>query len=116
MSVTTFNYIQLDYLETMTEGDTEIMQTMLDMLISEIPEEIEKMNHCVATKNWSELFELSHKMKTTLSFVGNVDMINTTKTLEHCARHEVSLDEIPAMVKKLTDLAPPVIDELRQVL
>lgn len=115
MSVTTFNYIQLDYLETMTEGDLDMLQTMLEMLITEIPEEIGKMQDCVVAKDWKELFELSHKMKTTLSFVGNEDMINTNKTLEHCSRYEISIDEIPAMVQKLADLTPKVMGELRQV-
>ena len=115
MSVSTFSYIQLDYLETMSEGDSDMMQTMLEMLITEIPEEVEKMKHCVVTQNWEELFQLSHKMKTTLSFVGNEDMINTNKTLEHCAHHEVSIDEIPAMVQTLMNLTPKVIEELRQV-
>jgi HPt (histidine-containing phosphotransfer) domain-containing protein len=115
MSVATYNYIQLDYLETMTEGDADMMQTMLEMLITEIPEEIEKMQVCVASKDWKELFELSHKMKTTLSFVGNTDMINTNKTLEHCSRFEESIAEIPAMVQKLADLTPHVIEELQQV-
>ena len=115
MSVTTFNYIQLDYLETMTDGDAEMLQTMLEMLITEIPDEIGKMQDCVAAKDWQELFQVSHKMKTTLSFVGNQDMINTNKTLEHCSRYEISIEEIPAMVQKLADLTPKVIEELRQV-
>ena len=115
MSITTYHYIQLDYLETMTEGDADMLQTMLEMLIVEIPEEIEKMQNCVTSKDWKELFELSHKMKTTLSFVGNLDMINTNKTLEHCSRHEESIEEIPAMVQKLADLMPHIIEELQQV-
>jgi HPt (histidine-containing phosphotransfer) domain-containing protein len=115
MSVATYNYIQLDYLETMTEGDADMLQTMLEMLISEIPEEMEKMQACVTSKDWNELFELSHKMKTTLSFVGNLEMINTNKTLEHCSRFQESIDEIPAMVQKLVDMTPLVIEELKQV-
>lgn len=115
MSVTTFNYIQLDYLETMTDGDADMMQTMLEMLIEEIPDEIGKMQTALAAKDWEELFQLSHKMKTTLSFVGNEDMINTNKTLEHCARHQESTDEIPAMVQKIADLSVKVVEELKTV-
>ncbi len=115
MSVTTFNYIQLDYLETMTDGDADMMQTMLEMLIEEIPDEIGKMQASLAAQDWEELFQLSHKMKTTLSFVGNEDMINTNKTLEHCARHQESIGEIPAMVQKIADLSVKVVEELKTV-
>jgi HPt (histidine-containing phosphotransfer) domain-containing protein len=115
MSVTTYNYIQLDYLETMTDGDADMMQTMLEMLITEIPEEIEKMKVCVAAKDWQELFQVSHKMKTTFSFVGNEAIINTNKTLEHCSRHEESLDEIPGLVEQIEELAIKIVEELQQV-
>ncbi len=115
MSALTFSYIQLDYLETMTDGDADMMQTMLDMLIAEIPEEIEKMNDSLAIKDWQELFQISHKMKTTLSFIGNEQMIKTNKTLEHNARHETDLDAIPAFVKELTELSVMVVEELQMV-
>ena len=115
MSVTTYNYIQLDYLETMTDGDAEMMQTMLEMLITEIPDEMSKIKESLAIKDWQEMFQISHKLKTTLSFVGNQDMINTNKTLEHCTRHETSLDEVPGLVSHMDELATKVVEELAQV-
>ena len=58
MNVTTLSYVQLDYLETMTDGDADMMQTMLDMLIEEIPDEIRKMNETLAQKDWHKNFAL----------------------------------------------------------
>ncbi len=115
MNVTTLNYVQLDYLETMTDGDADMMQTMLDMLIEEIPDEIRKMNESLAQKDWEELFQISHKMKTTLSFIGNETMININKTLEHCSRHEESLAELPALVHQLDELSVKVVEELQMI-
>lgn len=115
MNTITLTYVQLEYLESMTDGDAEMMQTMLDMLIAEIPEEIGKMRESLVQKNWEEMFQISHKMKTTLSFVGNETMININKTLEHCSRHEVSIDEIPALVQQLDELSIKVVEELQMV-
>lgn len=115
MSALTFNYIQLDYLETMTDGDSDMMQTMLEMLIAEIPEEIVKMNDALATQDWEELFQISHKMKTTLSFVGNETMIEINKKLEHNCRNTTDLHEVPGFVKQLTDLSVKVVQELQMV-
>jgi HPt (histidine-containing phosphotransfer) domain-containing protein len=115
MSVTTFQYINLDYLEQMSDGDAEMMQTMIEMLLVEIPEEIEKMQHCVTTNDWEELFQLSHKMKTTLAFIGNEEMISINKTIEHCSRHKVDLPEVPKMVQQVAELAKPALVELQQV-
>ncbi len=115
MNVTTLSYVQLDYLETMTDGDADMMQTMLDMLIEEIPDEIRKMNETLAQKDWQELFQISHKMKTTLSFIGNETMININKTLEHCSRYEESLAELPALVQQLDELSVKVVEELQTI-
>lgn len=115
MLVINYQYIQLDYLETMTDGDPDMMQTMLDMLIMEIPEEIEKMNVALAAQDWEELFQLSHKMKTTLSFIGNEEIIEANKTVEHNARHRENLDTVPSLVATIDNLGAKVVNELRQV-
>jgi HPt (histidine-containing phosphotransfer) domain-containing protein len=107
--------INLSYLETMSDGDAEMMQTMLEMLMVEVTEEIEKMQHETQAKNWKEVFEISHKLKTTLSFVGNEEMININKTIEHCARHVVDTEELPNLVNQLSTYAEPVLQELETV-
>jgi HPt (histidine-containing phosphotransfer) domain-containing protein len=108
-------HINLDYLETMTGGDPEMMDTMLSMLLDEIPTELEKMHDALAIKDWEELFQLSHKFKTTLGFVGNEEMTNINKTLEHCSRNRIDLAEAPSLVNQLSALSKPVMAELRSL-
>lgn len=115
MSVTTYNYIQLDYLETMTDGDADMLQTMLEMLITEIPEEVEKMQNSLAVNDWHELFQISHKMKTTFSFVGNEKVIEANKNLEHFTRHETNLEEVPELVAQIAELSEKIVEELKLV-
>jgi HPt (histidine-containing phosphotransfer) domain-containing protein len=114
MSVATFRHINLEYLETMTDGDADMMQTMLEMLIAEIPDEMDKMKQSVKTEDWNEIFQISHKMKTTLSYIGNTDMIELNKQLEHDARHRENIAGVPAMVEKLCAMSIPVVEELEK--
>ncbi len=114
MDTQDFNYINLSYLKNMVGGDAEMMQTMLDMLVEEIPDEMTKMVDSLTVENWEDIFQVSHKMKTTLGFVGNEDMTNINKSLEHAARHRVNLEEIPTMVIKLKELSHHVVAELAQ--
>ncbi|MBL7814974.1 MAG: Hpt domain-containing protein [Saprospiraceae bacterium] len=114
-TATPFQYINLDYLDTMTAGDVETMQQMLEMLIEEIPTEIEKMINSAASVDWEEVFQISHKLKTTLAFIGNESMISLNKTIEHCTRHNVDLNEVPAMVAQLFELSQPVMGELNSI-
>lgn len=114
MSTTiSFQHINLEYLETMTGGDAEMMNQMLTMLIDEIPTEIVKMQESIALKDWEEIFQLSHKLKTTLAFIGNNDMTSLNKTIEHCSRNRVELKDIPPMVEQLSGLSKPVLEELK---
>ena len=114
MSTTlSFRHINLDYLDTMTGGDAETMQQMLDMLIEEIPTELTKMQVALAAKDWEEVFQISHKLKMTLAFIGHEDMISINKTVEHCTRHKVDLHEVAIMVEQLAFLSDPSVEELK---
>jgi HPt (histidine-containing phosphotransfer) domain-containing protein len=114
MSTTiSFQYINLGYLDTMTGGDAETMQQMLEMLIEEIPTELSKMQDAVVALDWEEIFQISHKLKMTLAFIGHDDMISINKTIEHCTRHRVELHDVPPMVKQLSDLSIPAVEELK---
>jgi HPt (histidine-containing phosphotransfer) domain-containing protein len=97
----------------MTDGDAAMLQMMLDMLIAEIPEETEKMNTFAATQQWHDLFQVSHKMKTTLAFIGNEEMTELNKNIEHCTRNNSELATVPQMLERLTELSKIAVEELR---
>lgn len=109
-----FRHINLDYLDTMTGGDAETMQQMLVMLIEEIPTEFNKMQKALAVKDWEEIFQISHKLKMTLAFIGHKEMISINKALEHCTRNKDGLDGVPPMVEQLVALSKPSVAELKK--
>lgn len=107
------NLTDLTYLRSMTAGDAEMLQVMLDMLIAEIPEETNKMNTFAATQQWHDLFQVSHKMKTTLAFIGNAEMTELNKIIEHCTRNDSDLETVPDMLERLTELSHLAVEELK---
>ncbi len=114
MSTTTsFQHINFEYLESMTGKDADMMNQMIEMLIDEIPTEIVKMQESVASKDWEEVFQISHKLKTTLAFIGNNDITSLNKTIEHCSRYQIDINEIPPMVEQLFELSEPIMKELK---
>ena len=74
--------IDLSYLELMADGDDFMKKTMLDMLIEEMPPEIEKLRGAYLSQDFVALKDVAHKMKSTLSFVGNDAMTEANATLE----------------------------------
>jgi HPt (histidine-containing phosphotransfer) domain-containing protein len=107
-----YKYINLEYLELLSEGDVEMTNTIIEMLIKEIPTELDKMEIANANKDWEELFVIAHKMKSTLSYVGNESMISANSQIENSTRHKQNFDIIADKLETLLSLCTKVVDEL----
>ncbi|MEM8907909.1 MAG: Hpt domain-containing protein [Bacteroidota bacterium] len=108
-----YAYIDLAYLEMMSDGDVDMKQVMLDMLLEELPQEMEKMSNLLTQADWNELGSVSHKMKSTLAFVGNEQMTNANKDIELLAKSQENVAEIESLMTVLTTLCPKVLGELQ---
>ncbi len=103
----------LDYLRLMADNDDEMIQTMLGMLLEELPEEMGKLQELSLAQNWDELTRVSHKMKSTLAFVGNDAMTNANKELERTTKYNVDLHLVPSLMATLTEEFPRVMEALK---
>ncbi|MBK8567729.1 MAG: Hpt domain-containing protein [Saprospiraceae bacterium] len=104
--------INLDYLRLMADNDEEMIQTMLAMLLEELPSEMDKIRELAADKNWDELTRVSHKMKSTLAFVGNEAMSTANKELERVTKYKTDLHLAPSLVATLNEHLPSVLQAL----
>lgn len=116
MTVAKFQHINLDYLNMMTDGDADMRSTMLLMISEEVPDELKKMNEAANSGDWQEVFQISHKMKTTLAFIGNDGLTNLNKEIEHSTRNNIHLNEVLEKVQRLTKYSEPMLSELEQLL
>ncbi len=114
MEATAANSINLDYLYLMADNDEEMIQTMLAMLLEELPEEMGKVRELCLAENWDELTMVSHKMKSTLAFVGNDPMTNANKELERITKYKTELELVPSLVATLDDHLPAVMEALEK--
>ena len=113
MSDNGYAYIKLDYLELMSDGDPEMKAVMLEMLLSELPEELKKMQDLFSTTNWKELRSVSHKMKSTLAFVGNDPMTEAYKQIETLTKNGPEVSQVESQLNILVEMCPKVIAELQ---
>ena len=54
-----YQFINLDYLELMSDGDDSMKKVLLEMLIAELPDEIVKMRSLQQSSNWDCLLYTS---------------------------------------------------------
>lgn len=110
-----YKYINLDYLDLMSDGDIDMKKVMIEMLLGEIPVEIEKLQQCQQEADWNQLKEVSHKLKSTLAFVGNPNMTSSNERIEEIAKTETGLQELPALISSLQSIYPSVLEELESI-
>jgi len=110
---TTYQFINLSYLDLMSDGDEEMKATMIEMLLEEVPEEMSKMQDLYEAKDWKELREVSHKMKSTLSFIGNDAMTTANQQVEEIAKDGEGTDALPALLATLLEIYPKALEELK---
>lgn len=114
MGTTNAACINLDYLRLMADNDDEMIQTMLAMLQEELPEEMGKIRELALSENWDELTRVSHKMKSTLAFVGNDDMTEANKALERETKYKYDISLVPSLVATLEKHLPQVMQALEK--
>ena len=114
MDVKVYKHINLDYMDMMSDGDESMKKIMLEMLLEELPEEIEKMEKLFQAADWSELGSVSHKMKSTLAFVGNEQMTEANRQIEHLAKEASDLGAIQPLMNTLVELSPKALLELQE--
>ncbi|MEL6720240.1 MAG: Hpt domain-containing protein [Bacteroidota bacterium] len=115
MDGTTLNhrFINLSYLDLMADNDLNMKKLMLEMLLKEIPSELEKMEQLYRKNDWSNLRRTSHKMKTTLSFVGNQVLSDANRSIGYISKREEGLEQLPDLFGILKERSPKILRELR---
>ncbi len=108
-----YDYINLDYLELMADGDISMKKILLDMLLEELPTELQKMESFLQVQQWKELGDVSHKMKSTLAYVGNDAMTIANKTIETLCKSGEDLGDLPSLVVDLQNTFRKVLPELQ---
>lgn len=96
--------IDLSYMDLMADGDNDMKKIMLELLFEEPLEEIQSMYQMSKDDNLSDIKKVSHKMKSTLAFVGNDELTNTNVTIETIAKTEKDLDKLPNLIHNLDKL------------
>lgn len=106
--------LDLSYLEMMADGDADMKKTMLDMLLEEMPPELEKLRAAFLAGDADQLHQVAHKMKSTLAFVGNGAMTVANEAIESIGKEGCDLQRVGAHLEVLETTAKSVIPALEQ--
>ena len=84
--------LDLSYIETVCDGDKEMMKEFSDIFIAQVPEFIEEFDLAFSNKDVVSLGKIAHKAKSTVSIMGLTDLAKELSELEDHA-HEGAFSE-----------------------
>jgi HPt (histidine-containing phosphotransfer) domain-containing protein len=113
MEVKVYNFINLGYLNMMSDGDLEMKKVMLDMLFEELPAELAKMRELTSSGGWQELSSVAHKMKSTLSFIGCDAMTAANTDIETVCKDGGDLSTVTVKMETLESYLDKAMTELK---
>ena len=113
MEVKTFEFVNLDYLNLMADGDNNMKKIMLEMLFEELPTEISKMRQLQQVGDWEEMKSVAHKMKSTLAFIGNETLSAANIEIENITKANGDTTNVDNLLNIIEDMYPKAIAELK---
>jgi PAS domain S-box-containing protein len=108
--------INLSYLESLTGGDDDIKQIMLETLVRDVPDELKQLETDVETQNWNALKASAHKLKSTCAYMGLDQTADIARTIENNAWDKKNLDDIPELAQQLLKTCYLAHQELKEEL
>ena len=69
-----YKHVDLTYLESISEGNSEIVKELIEIFLDQIPEFTQGMRQYFETEDWKSLAALAHKAKSSVLSMGMTHM------------------------------------------
>ena len=105
-------FTNLDYLNGITGGESEITKEFIQMFFDQLPEFRDGMTLYLSEKKWKELGELAHKAKSSVMTFGMDDLGHQLKELQLKTQKLEDIETYPAYVSEFMSLITTAEAEL----
>ncbi len=104
----------LSYLEEMSGGSVEIIQEMLKLFVQQLPEATANLNHFYNSKDWHNLAETAHSLKSSLKIIGVDNLASSIERLEQMAKNSESVEKYSSIIEEFEIGSVAAVGELRE--
>lgn len=106
-------YTDLNYLQSVTGGDPEIVREMIELFISQIPEFSDNLNRFLAEKKYIDLGKEAHKAKSSVLVVGMESLGKDLKKLQLLTLDGKEEETYADYVKEFDKQCNAAVEELK---
>lgn len=105
----------LNYLKTMSGGDSKFIQEMIDLFREQIEEYRQTMPELLRKKEYDSLSKMAHKAKSSVAVMGMTEVADQLKELEILAQEEKEVDRYESMINEFLEKSQLAIQELEHM-
>jgi len=116
MKTSTQNLFDLSYLNQIFQGNTTMINSIIELFLQQVPEYIGEMEDCIIIKNYQALHPLAHKAKSSVAMLGLKKMEKFILEIEYKSKHQINIDQLPSLVTSLREQSDLVYGELQSIL
>jgi len=103
----------LNYLETMTEGDKGLIKELIGIFSTQVKEYSAQMQKFLEERNWNELSKLAHKAKSTVAIMGMKKLSENLKQLELLSNEGKETDSYSEFIDLFNTECKEAVSELQ---
>ena len=103
----------LNYLKTMSGGDSNFIREMIELFREQIDEYRQQMPELLRSGNYDGLSKMAHKAKSSVSVMGMNQVADLLKELELLALEGKQVKRYEGMIQEFLDQSQLAIEELQ---
>ncbi len=105
--------LNLNYLDRITGGNDNLRRQILELLLSETPEELQRLEEHTREQNWPRVRGVAHKMKSSATYMGLSQTLANLKQIEENANAQINVEVIPSLVSEASKNLNRALQELK---
>lgn len=110
-----YNYINTEYIDSVSDGNIEIMAELVNMFRDQVAETVTEMKSLFEKKDYYSLGLLAHKAKSSVLIMGMNDLGALLKTFELQAREGAETDKYESYINRFDHDTGEAVKELDDV-
>ncbi len=110
--------IRLGYLRSVATGNKKFLKDVMEIFVSQIPEELVLLELALKERNWVALGDTAHKMKLGINVMGMKEAEKIILYTEVQAREKIAPDEttLQAKMEKLREMCTTAVQEVKDLM
>ncbi|PKP11920.1 MAG: hypothetical protein CVU09_00015 [Bacteroidetes bacterium HGW-Bacteroidetes-4] len=110
-----YTYVNLDYLNSIGQGDNKFKNDLIDIFREQIPKLAEQLKKALKDKEYIELSAIAHKAKSSVAMLGIVTLKSQMETLENKAREAEEPETYAQLVNDFCTISEQVLKEIKDL-